>query len=148
RASNFGNHVKGRHLEEVYTIVGRPPRFCPENSTHHIIARCHNRQFLFQQEADFETYRHLLRKYKEKFPFKLYNYQLMSNHVHLICGIGPQGSISRIMHAVSPAYAKWYNDEYHRRGAFWGHRFKNILVEDRRYYLELSRYIDLNMVRA
>jgi putative transposase len=52
------------------------------------------------------------------------------------------------MHSISPAYARWYNGEYQRSGAFWGGRFKNILVEDKGYFLELSRYIDLNMVRA
>ena len=40
------------------------------------------------------------------------------------------------------------NAEHGRRGAFWGERFKNVLVEGKGYYLELSRYIDLNMVRA
>src|SRR2546425_11385296 len=99
----------GDFLQEVNFIMGRPSRLCPENSTHHIIGRCHHRPFLFQRDKDFETYLYLLKKYKEKFEFKLYNYELMSNHVHLIMGIAQGVSVSQIMHAIGSAYAKWYN---------------------------------------
>ncbi len=45
-------------------------------------------------------------------------------------------------------YAQRFNKRHQRRGHLFQERFKNVLVEEESYGLELSRYIALNPVRA
>jgi putative transposase len=49
---------------------------------HHIVQRGNNRERVFQDRQDFETYLSLLRKYSEEKEIALLAYCLMSNHVY------------------------------------------------------------------
>jgi REP element-mobilizing transposase RayT len=71
----------------------------------------------------------------------------MGNHFHLLVET-PEPNISRGMQQLNARYAQWFN----WRHGFYGHLFKgrfwSALVETDEYFVELSRYVVLNPVRA
>ena len=57
-------------------------------------------------------------------------------------------SLSHYMKTIKQAFTRYYNKTHHRRGFFWGDRFKSVIVEDGPTLINLLAYIDLNPVRA
>lgn len=72
----------------------------------------------------------------------------MSNHIHLLIEAGEKGSISKIMQGLTLAHTKYFNIKYKTSGHVWQGRFKSPIVGEDSYLLEVSRYIELNPVRA
>ena len=56
--------------------------------------------------------------------------------------------ISVFMKELNQRFSQWYNLRYGRRGHFFRDRFRSIRIEDGRWSLSASLYIDLNPVRA
>jgi REP element-mobilizing transposase RayT len=86
-------------------------------------------------------------KAKERYKFYLYAYVLMANHYHLLIETR-EANLSRIMQNINTSYTTYHNVKYKRSGHLFQGRYKSIVVEKERYYMELSRYIHLNPVRA
>ena len=99
------------------------------------------------QLIDYLKFLEYVCKAKERYQFYLYAYVLMSNHYHLLIETS-QANLSRIMQNINTAYTTYHNVKYKRNGHLFQGRYKSIVVEKERYYLELSRYIHLNPVRA
>lgn len=57
----------------------------------HVIQRGNNKQKIFKEGADYGKFLSLVREYKGRFTFELYNYCLMSNHLHLLIKKSCQG---------------------------------------------------------
>lgn len=55
---------------------------------HHIVQCGHNKQVVFAQSQDFESYLTHLKELKETFGVKVYAFCLMTNHVHLLLDPG------------------------------------------------------------
>lgn len=72
---------------------------------------------------------------------------LMTNHFHLLCET-PLGKLGRWMHQLLSNYSRSFNRRHSRVGHLWQARYKAILVEPGQHFLDCSRYIHLNPVRA
>ena len=77
----------------------------------------------------------------------LYAWVLMPNHIHALLRTGSL-SLSRFMQRLLGPYANAFNRRHKRSGHLFQNRFKNTLVEDEPYLLELVRYLHLNPVRS
>lgn len=128
--------------------MGRGPRVKIPGIIYHVINRGNNKQIIFREEEDYKRYTKLLERYKERYGFKLYSYALMSNHIHLLIESGEKGSISKIMQGLTLAHTRYFNIRYKSSGHVWQGRFKSPIVGEDSYLLEVSRYIELNPVRA
>ncbi len=128
--------------------MGRLPRVIFSGLIYHVVNRGNNRQYVFEDDADFEKYLELLVRYKERYGFRLYHYVLMNNHVHLLMETSKKGSISRIMQGITLAHTWYYNKKHGSCGHVWQSRFKSPIIEKDSYLLECGRYIELNPVRA
>jgi REP element-mobilizing transposase RayT len=84
---------------------------------------------------------------KSRFPFRLYAYGLMKNHLHLLIEVD-EVPLSRIMHSLLFGYAGYFNRRYGEVGHLFQGRYKAIVCDKDAYLLELVRYIHLNPVRA
>ena len=127
--------------------MARKPRAEVEGGLYHVITRGNNRRQIFNAPADYKKFLSLLAVQKDKLPFLLYAYCLMTNHVHLL--LERQASaVGRIMHRLLTGYAQYYNRRYQRVGHLLQGRHKAILCQSERYLSELIRYIHLNPVRA
>ena len=128
--------------------MAREPRIQDHEFHYHIIVRCNNRALHFETAEDFEIYLGLLRLFKKKHQFKLFNYELMNSHVHLFLQPSPTISLGKTMHAINWGFANGYNKRKKRKGHFWMDRYKSIPVDTDEHALTLMRYINRNAVRA
>jgi putative transposase len=71
----------------------------------------------------------------------------MPNHAHALLRTGAL-PISNLAHRWLGSYATAFNRVHRRAGHLFQGRFKNTLVEEEPYLLELLRYIHLNPVRS
>ena len=52
------------------------------------------------------------------------------------------------MQSLGRYYVRYINQVYNRTGTLWEGRFKSSMVDSENYFLTVSRYIELNPVRA
>ncbi|NCU33202.1 MAG: hypothetical protein EOM23_09800 [Candidatus Moranbacteria bacterium] len=104
--------------------MSRPKRVRVANFHYHIFARTHNKKEYFREDWVKELYELILKEAQDHFCFELHNYVIMPNHVHLI--IKPTRKkypIDRIMQYIQSQFARRYNKQVGRRGAFWNERY-------------------------
>lgn len=105
------------------------------------------RHAIFQQEEDYMMFMKILELVKEKYPFELNCYCLMTNHVHMLLKTG-EDEIWKIMKMLLSRYAMEFNHLYQYDGHVFEKRYTSIIIRDPVYLLEASRYIHLNPVKA
>lgn len=126
----------------------RRPRIKLPDLPQHLVQRGVNREPCFFAEEDYHCYLHWLKKSAADYRCAVHAYVLMTNHVHLlVTSETPQGT-SRLMQSVGRRYVQYVNRTYRRTGTLWEGRFKSSVVQQERYFLLCSRYIELNPVRA
>ncbi len=127
--------------------MARQPRIIIEGGIYHVISRGVKQCQIFLEEDDRYDFLRLLAVAKEKYPFTLHNRCLMDNHYHLL--IQPQSdTLSKTMHLVNSTYGNRFNKRHGVTGHVLQGRFHSIPVEEDAYLTTVSRYIDLNPVRA
>jgi REP element-mobilizing transposase RayT len=114
---------------------------------YHVISRGNRRQGVFLDEKDLQRFLTYLSDCKNRFPFRLYAYALMKNHLHLLIEV-EEIPLSRIIQSLLFGYARYFNRRYGEVGHLFQGRYKAILCDKDAYLLELVRYIHLNPVRA
>ena len=125
----------------------RPLRPIDDGLVYHVINRGNNRQDVFRKRADFEAFLAALADLKERKPFQLYGYCLMSNHFHLL--LRPTGAtISRILQSLLVSHTQRYHKHYHSGGHVWQGRFKSPVIQNDEHLLTVLRYIEANPLRA
>ena len=127
--------------------MARPYRLQGEGCLYHITSRGDDRKKIFLNETDYRKFLEYLKTAKERFKFYLYCYCLMGNHYHLLLET-TQPNISNIMQYINTSYTTYYNIKRKRCGHLFQGRYKSILVDADAYFLELTRYIHLNPVKA
>ena len=127
--------------------MARPCRLQGENCFYHVTSRGDDRKKIYISEYDYKKFFEYLLTAKEKFKFHLYAWCLMTNHYHLFLET-LQPNLSRIMQYINTSYTAYYNAKRRRCGHVFQGRYKSILVDQEAYFLELTRYIHLNPVKA
>ena len=126
----------------------RNARQTSENMTYHVTVRGNNRDWIFCDDDDFNNYRELVRRYRERYGLKIFHWVIMNNHAHFLLWALDGVTLSKAMQGLSLAYTSRYNRKYNRVGQLWQGRYKSIPVEESTYLLECGRYIERNPVRA
>ncbi|MEA3437329.1 MAG: transposase [Thermodesulfobacteriota bacterium] len=127
--------------------MARPYRLQGEGCFYHITDRGDDRKKIYISEYDYKQFLKYLLLAKDKFKFYLYAYCLMPNHYHFLLET-PQPNLAKIMHYINTSYTTYYNVKRKKSGHLFQGRYKSIVVDKDNYFLELSRYIHLNPVRA
>jgi putative transposase len=127
--------------------MSRPPRFSYPHAVHHVTLRCNNREFLFE-EPSFELFLQVIQQARRKFPLSLYNYCLMTNHVHLLFQAGKGDTLSEAMHWIANSFSRRFNRATGRNGHLWEGRFRSTIIEASSCFFRCMAYVDLNPVRA
>ena len=68
--------------------MATPKRKISPLGIYHITIRGINKQNVFEDDADFEKFLEILRKYESICDFKLLSYSLMTNHLHFVLKVG------------------------------------------------------------
>lgn len=125
----------------------RKPRKWYRGAKYHITSRGVRKSSLFYDDQDRYKYLELLTEAKERFPFLLYTFCLMTNHIHLQIETIDH-SPSDIMKLLHTKYAKYFNKRYDFSGHVFESRFGAELIESLEYEIEVNKYIHLNPLRA
>jgi len=126
----------------------RPLRPIADGLVYHVINRGNARQEVFFDEADYAAFLGSLADLKQRKPFKLYGYCLMSNHIHLLLRPKKGHTISRILQSLLVSHTQRYHRFHGTGGHVWQGRFKSPVIQDNDHLLCVLRYIEANPVRA
>ena len=107
--------------------MSRPLRVEYSGALHHVTARGNERRAVFRDDVDRETYLGLLRRYRDRFGFRVHAYCLMTNHVHLAVETLAI-PLSRVMLALHGSYSQAFNRRHRRVGHLFQGRYKAFLV--------------------
>ena len=127
--------------------MGRINRIWYPGATYHVMCRGNRRGDIFREEEDYVTYLRIVSIAKRRYPFFLYDYCLMTNHVHLQLQTLDH-EIWFIMQYINTVYSRYYNKKYNVIGHLFQGRYRAELNEDDSYTVQTSRYIHLNPVKA
>ncbi|MFC2164330.1 transposase [Acidobacteriota bacterium] len=127
--------------------MARKPRIEFPGALYHVFSRGNNKQQVFKSDRDYITFLERLKKYSERYQFKVYVYVLMPNHFHIVIEthIAP---LSKIMQGLLQSYTLYFHKTYGSVGHLFQGRYKAILCDKETYLMELVRYIPLNPVRS
>ena len=128
--------------------MARLPRLNLPGIPQHVIQRGNNRHVCFYTEQDYTVYLSKLKEYSEKYQVAVHSYVLMTNHVHLLMTPEEGNGVSKLIQSLGRYYVRYVNKTHGRTGTLWEGRYKSTLVDSENYFLTVSRYIELNPVRA
>ena len=124
------------------------------NSYYHIFNRGINRTMIFQEAGDYIVFKKLLRKYLSPIGI-LHAYALMPDHFHLALqtyseeDLSPlrlkdSHGLSRVIGHLQNAYAKRYNNRYHRVSGLFERKFERKEITSKEYFKTLVLYLHFN----
>lgn len=127
--------------------MARPLRLEFPGALYHVTSRGNRQGPIYQDDRDRREFLILLSDVCERNNWCIHAYCLMTNHYHLVIET-PEANLSKGMRQLNGIYTQRYNRRHHCVGHVFQGRYKAILVQKRRYLLELARYVVLNPVRA
>lgn len=127
--------------------MSRQPRLDTAGALHHVMVRGIEGTDIFRTDEDRTDFLARLAEQCESEALKVYAWALLSNHLHVLLRTGNR-PISASMRKILTGYAVRFNRRHRRQGHLFQNRYKSILCEEDPYFLELTRYIHLNPVRA
>jgi REP element-mobilizing transposase RayT len=122
--------------------MGRLPRAMDDGLVYHAINRGNNRGHAFEDGADHVAFLEAVGKTKERYPFGLLGYRLMSNHFHLLLRPESGQSISRILQSLTVTHTWRYHKRLRIEGHVWQGRFKSPVIQDNAPLLTVLRQIE------
>ena len=125
----------------------RKKRIWYPGATYHVMSRGNRRTAIFKENGDYLDFFEYLGNVKELYGFKIHALCLMTNHFHMAVETKDK-ELWKIMHRLLLTYAANYNIKYKLTGHLFENRYNACLIENDIYFLEVSRYIHLNPVKA
>ena len=126
----------------------RKRRIFVEGSAYHITSRTNDRTRAFDRNLGRRIMILILEGAKEKFGFKLHNFCIMPNHVHLLITPAKGTNLSRIIQWLKTNSAKRWNCIHGSSDHLWGERFFSRPIKDMIDYFHVYNYIDQNPLKA
>ena len=127
--------------------MARPLRIEFAGALYHVTARGDRREAIYEDDQDRRAYLKILSDVVQRFGWFCYAYCLMGNHYHLVIET-LEGNLSKGMRQLNGVYTQVSNRRHRRVGHLFQGRYKAILIDKESYWLEVSRYVVLNPVRA
>jgi putative transposase len=126
----------------------RKLRYLQPGATYHVTSKIDHGAMALKESAFKRAFLKMVFKAKKKFRFKLLNFTIMDNHVHLVIKPGPDVSLSDIMRWIKCNFAKQWNKAHGTYGHLWGNRFFSRIIENDKDFHNVNNYIDDNAVEA
>lgn len=127
--------------------MNRPLRIEREQALYHVTARGDRQDSIFRTDNDRLAWLSLLGDTCQRFNFVVSAYCQMTNHYHLLIET-INGELARGMRLLNGNYSRYFNRAHSLVGHVFQGRYHAVLCQRDAYLLELSRYIELNPVRA
>ena len=125
----------------------RKSRIDSPGALHHITARGIERGKIFADRTDKYSFLERLGDILTDTETRCYAWALIPNHFHLLLRTG-NIPVATVMRRLLTGHALWFNRRHQRHGHLFQNRYKSILCQEDKYFLELVRYIHLNPLRS
>ena len=126
----------------------RQARLLINGASYHVTAKANRQEFIFQPDVIKDLFLEVLADAKKKYDFKVINFCVMSNHIHLMIKPLKDACLSDIMQWVLGNFAVKFNKFYCIHGHVWYDRFKSKVIRTFKHYLAAYIYICNNPVKA
>ena len=127
--------------------MSRKKREWYPGAMYHVMSRGNRRTVLFKEKADYLRFLECVEKARKILGFQVHALCLMTNHFHMTIETADT-ELWKIMQRILHPYSMDFNHKYHFTGHLFESRYTACIIEDDRYFLEVSRYIHLNPVKA
>ena len=127
--------------------MSRKRRVWYPGATYHVMSRGNRRTVLFKDTSDYMRFLECIALSRKQYGFRIHSMCLMTNHFHIAIETD-RTELWKIMQKILHPYSMDFNHKYHFSGHLFESRYTACLIEDERYFLEVSRYIHLNPVKA
>lgn len=127
--------------------MSRKKRVWYPGATYHVMSRGNRRTSLFKDESDYLRFLECISRAKGIYAFTIHSLCLMTNHFHMSIETADV-ELWKIMQKILHPYSMDFNQKYKYTGHVFESRYTDCLIKDERYFLEVSRYIHLNPVKA
>ena len=114
---------------------------------YHVMSRGNRKKNIFEDVEDYVRFLDMVQDAQEMYGFTVHAICLMTNHFHIEIETSDV-ALSRIMQRIKSLYAEDFNYRHHYSGHLFEGRYNACLILNDRYFLEVSRYIHLNPVKA
>jgi putative transposase len=118
-----------------------------KGALYHVLSRGNQRGDIVGDDRDRKLFLDTVGEMSQRFEVDICAFVLMDNHYHLLIRT-KRANLSKSMQWLGATYTKRFNLRHLRSGHLFQGRFKNMLVENDAYLLQLSHYIHRNPVRA
>jgi len=137
----------GKPFNNEVIYMPRIARIVIPEVPHHLTHRGNNRETIFRSNADIEAYIAILKRYSQKYGFRILGYCLMKNHVHIIGIPMRKNSMAKLIGVGHMFFARQMNEKYGRIGHLWQGRYFSCALNDMHLFAAL-RYVEQNPVRS
>ena len=128
----------------------RKARVAPGGLIYHVWNHAVARTKIFKSDADFSAFEQVLIEAKQRFPMRILDYCILSNHWHFVVWPEEDGDLSAFFRWMTLTHAMRWRVS-HRTvgyGSLYQGRFKNLPVQEDHHLLTLCRYVERNPVTA
>ncbi len=115
----------------------------------HVFSRALDKKLIFRSPDDFEFFKALLWRTKNKYQYRIHHYCLMNTHFHLAVSLDKLNTFSDALKELKQAYVtRVHGQNKQRKGPIWWGRFGSKIIEDEHYLAACGLYIEMNPVKA
>jgi len=126
----------------------RKPRILQDGALYHVTARANRKEMILNSNDMKELFLEVMRRAKAKYAFRVENFCIMGNHIHIMLRLEGGTSLSRLMQWIMSVFAMAYNRIHGLVGHVWGSRFFSRIVAGLREFMHVFGYVDDNPVEA
>lgn len=116
-------------------------------AVYHVYSRGNEKKDIFRSSDDYELFLGILAQTALTFDVLIHAYCLMPNHFHLLIET-KDSNLSQVMKRLLGLYTVRFNRKHKRLGHLFQGRYKALIVDKDAYFLQLSRYVHLNPMKA
>lgn len=116
--------------------------------TFYVTSSTFEKRFILQSERAARLFIRVLYEYREQGQFRLHEFVVMPNHLHLLITVTVDISIERAVQFVKGGFAFRAGRELGLGAPIWQRGFSEVRVSDSQMAAQISRYIRDNPVAA
>ena len=102
---------------------------------------------LLQSDRNANLFIDVLRSYVRAKKFKVHDFVVMPDHVHLLITVDGSMSIEKAVQFIKGGFSYRLAKEHGYKGEVWQRRFSEVRIGDRESYLQHREYIAQNPVK-
>jgi len=127
--------------------MARPWRIEYKGALYHVFSRGNEQGDIYRDGEDRLSFMDTIGEMSVRFDIDIFAYVMMNNHYHILFRTN-RANLSKGMQWLGATYTRRFNNRHMRSGHLFQGRFRNIIVQNDAYLMQLSYYIHRNPLRA